>query len=411
MNIPDFELLNSSRTEPFFKKNYFEFWKYLNDNYLKTLKFKENAYWYLHNLTNYPKCKICGNPVTKFYNINVGYREYCSTKCSNSDKDKREKTIKTNIERYGGNAPACSKKVIEKTKQTNLKKYGVESANQLQKIKDKTRKTMYERYGGFGNASEVLREKYIKTNQERYGADNYASTEECRKKMQNTCIERYGVDSYSKTDDFKESIIKHNQEKYGVNSYTQSQEYKDKTLQTNLDKFGVSHYSKTQEYKDRVKQTSNKKYGVSNYSKTRFFLDKQYQTKKTNNTFNTSKIEEDFAKWLDDNGIKYIRQYRSDKYPFNCDFYFPDKDLYFEVQGSWVHGGHPYDENDENDLKKLNEWKDKNTGFYDNAIETWTNRDPLKRQIAKENNLNWHEIFSMNLIDLINYAQTNICIS
>ena len=33
---------------------------------------------------------------------------------------------------------------------------------------------------------------------------------------------------------------------------------------------------------------------------------------------------------------------------------------------------------------------------YKDAIKVWTIRDPLKRKIAKENNLNWLEFFSID---------------
>ena len=44
----------------------------------------------------------------------------------------------------------------------------------------------------------------------------------------------------------------------------------------------------------------------------------------------------------------------------------------------------------------LEQWKEKNTKFYDNAITTWTIRDINKRKIAKENNLNYIEFWNIN---------------
>ena len=40
-------------------------------------------------------------------------------------------------------------------------------------------------------------------------------------------------------------------------------------------------------------------------------------------------------------------------------------------------------------------WKNKNTNQYDEAINVWTVRDPLKRKTAKDNGLNWIEFFTM----------------
>ena len=45
---------------------------------------------------------------------------------SSMNPEIKAKTQKTMNERFGGNAPACSKQVIEKIKQTNLERYGAE---------------------------------------------------------------------------------------------------------------------------------------------------------------------------------------------------------------------------------------------------------------------------------------------
>lgn len=39
--------------------------------------------------------------------------------------------------------------------------------------------------------------------------------------------------------------------------------------------------------------------------------------------------------------------------------------------------------------------KAKKSKFYENAINVWTQRDVRKRNVAKENNLNWLEFFSL----------------
>ena len=102
------------------------------------------------------------------------------------------------------------------------------------------------------------------------------------------------------------------------------------------------------------------------------------------------------------NGLRIIiyyfeQQYCKDKrYPFLCDFYLPKYDLFIEIQGIWTHGGHPFNQYNEDDLRKLNLWKSKNTKYYKNAVNVWTQRDPLKRKTAKDNNLNYLEIFSID---------------
>ena len=130
---------------------------------------------------------------------------------------------------------------------------------------------------------------------------------------------------------------------------------------------------------------------------------KAYETKKHNGTFNTSKDEEKVYALLKDKFKSVYRNYKSIRYPFKVDFYLPDLDLYIEYQGNWTHGidKHtilgPYDEKNLRHKSILIHWKTKaeSSKFYKNAVNTWTKRDPLKRKIAKENNLNWIEFFDL----------------
>lgn len=47
---------------------------------------------------------------------------------------------------------------------------------------------------------------------------------------------------------------------------------------------------------------------------------------------------------------------------------------------------------------------------YEKAINIWTVKDVLKREIAKQNNLNYLEIFSIDLEKAINIFETYIVI-
>ena len=62
---------------------------------------------------------------------------------------------------------------------------------------------------------------------------------------------------------------------------------------------------------------------------------------------------------------------------------------------------HPFDENNDEDMKKLTIWRTKNTKFYNQAIYVWTDLDVRKRNIAKKNKLNYIELFSHNISELI----------
>lgn len=91
-----------------------------------------------------------------------------------------------------------------------------------------------------------------------------------------------------------------------------------------------------------------------------------------------------------------IKFNKDPRYPWHCDFYIKSLDLFIEINGIWTHGPHPFDENNQEDLKLLEKWKIKSkiSKFYKKAIDGWTIRDILKRKPVKENNLKYIEIFS-----------------
>ena len=96
--------------------------------------------------------------------------------------------------------------------------------------------------------------------------------------------------------------------------------------------------------------------------------------------------------------VQVYYQYTSELYPFACDFYIPSEDVYIEYQGSWTHGHRPFDESNEECLEQLELWKERarTSKYYQNAIQVWTKRDPIKRETAKKNNLNWIEFFTVD---------------
>lgn len=122
------------------------------------------------------------------------------------------------------------------------------------------------------------------------------------------------------------------------------------------------------------------------------------ETKRKNGTFNTSKPEQEILKKLKLKFKEVKYQYKSMEYPFECDFYIPMLKLYIEYQGMWVHGKKPYNKNDLECIENLIQWKEKinSSSFYKKAIKVWTVRDPLKRETARRNKLNWIEFFNIN---------------
>lgn len=388
MEIPEIEKLGGNFLgRLYIQKHYPDFYQYLLDTYqhIPIKKFSEYLYLYHHNMIDRPKCKCCDNKVD-YIDFTHGYRTYCSIKCQTNDPDIILKGLKKKEERYGKGNLSNNKKA----RQTKLERYGNQNYNNV----EKNMQTCLDKYGvEHPLQSSEIKKKVIKTCQERYGVSNPMQNKEISKKSLNNKIEKYGIDNISNQNKTKQTCL----ERYGVDNVYLIQEVKEKSKRTKLERYGDKYYSN----REKAKQTMIEKYGVENVIVLPEIQDKIYKTKKKRKTFVLSSIELQFKKWLDEHKIKYIYQYKNEKYPFICDFYFPDIDLYLEIQGNWVHGKHPYNEYNIDDCKLLQKWINKNTPYYIQAIQTWTISDPRKRQWAKDHNLNWKEVFTYKLDELL----------
>jgi hypothetical protein len=196
MNLDIFNLPDPSgkmSKESFLIKNHKEEYKfiinYCIDNDLFDVSFKEKVYLCLNKLSSVP---LCENPncfkMVKFRNSTLGYIKYCSIKCISSDpnikkiKEEKslekwgtktpaesniikEKIIKTNIAKYGGNSAMCSKDIQRKSKETLMKNWNVDSPSRSKEILEK-------RVESFKVNIEQYKESYKRTSLERYGVDH-----------------------------------------------------------------------------------------------------------------------------------------------------------------------------------------------------------------------------------------------
>ena len=270
-------------------------------------------------------CNVCQKP-TSFRNFHIGYSRFCSKKCIQNSEETKNKIQQTCLDRYNNKNVYASEYGKQKCRETWLENLGVENPFQSEKVKGKIKQTNLERYNSeYSFQSKEIKDKIKNTKEERYGDSNYNNIEKAKK----TNLERYGVDCVLK----REDVVK----------LKNSEEIKKK----------------------------------------------QYNTKKKNNSFNSSKPEKELETKLRKIFPDLKTQYESDVYPFHCDYYIPELDLYIEYNGTWTHGFHFFDKNNQEDLNKLEEWKSKNTKYYNSAIKTWTQRDILKLETAIKNHLNY----------------------
>lgn len=271
----------------------------------------------------------------------------------------------------------CNRKYLEEYFKVSIAKikqwfkiFGIKKDwNKVCECRNKTNLIKYGNSNPFGN--KYIQNKIRQTNLKKYGVENPNRLKQIRDKIETTCLKKYGYKTALMNKKIRAQIETTNFKKYGCKAPAQNTDVIIKTKKTNHQKYGMDWHTQTQKS-----------------------IIKIYKSKKLHNTFNTSKLEEQVYKLLIEKFKEVKRQYRSEKYPFNCDFYIPSKDLYIECNFHWAHGLKAY-EGTKEDLQKIEKWEDKNTKYYNKAIEVWTERDVRKRQTAKKNKLSWIEFFDM----------------
>lgn len=183
-------------------------------------------------------------------------------------------------------------------------------------------------------------------------------------KKRRTLLKKYGVEHPMAIKGSAEKLANTKLKKYGDSKYNNIEKCKE----TCIKKYGLDNIFRDSEY---IKKCTLKKLGVENAMQNPKIWNKAFQTKVKKGNVNTSKPEESlYLKLVEKFGASdIIRQYKSPKYPYNCDFYIKSLDLYIELQGTWMHGSEPYNPENLEHIKIVEFWKSKNTKFYNKAIE------------------------------------------
>ena len=167
-----------------------------------------------------------------------------------------------------------------------------------------------------------------------------------------------------------------------------------------LKKYGVENISQVKEIKEKKEKTFLRHFGTKNNYGRSSVVNNIFKRRKSNNTLNTSKSEEELYLYIKEKFPSVIRQYKDkERYPWHCDFYIPELDCFIEYNGFQGHGKHAYNPNSIEDKSIVEEWNKRyNNGehpLYKRMIEGWTIYDVNKRETAKRNNLNFYEFWSL----------------
>jgi hypothetical protein len=377
---------------------------------------KESVFRMKNHLDVCPKCPVCGKPLAYKGGLK-GYAETCGSKDCRYKKTQStlQKEHQSIIEAKMLTAPKCP--ICGKPRQLRSKNVFAPTCGDencwKQNAKDSLRQTMLDRYGVDNPAKlESVQEKIKATSLEKYGVDNPAKADSIKEKTKLTSLRKYGKTTPLLNDSIKEQTFTTMTSKYGVRYALQNEDSVCRLRNTSYDKFGADNFCRSAYYYEMLDSIIEKRnvtctylYGATNYTLSDEFKSripeinaKRYNTHKKNNSFNTSSIEQQLVTFFKENNIDFKYQYKSDNYPFACDFYFPQADLYVEIQGHWTHGKHPYDSTSKEDQEQLAIWESKSQdNFYRNAIKCWTVSDVNKRNLAKERGLNYLEVFSCSL--------------
>lgn len=210
----------------------------------------------------------------------------------------------------------------------------------------------------------------------------------------NRTREKYGVDNVMHLDEFKDKVKSTTLERYGVDNVAYLEETKQKRLSTNIKKYNAISYLSTEAGRNKVIATNMERYGVANVMQDEVIKDKAIQSRIDNGNGISSAGEERLYDMLTTRfGVHdVIRQYKSEVYPFRCDFYIPSRDLYIELNGHWSHNKRWFDADDLAHVAELN-------GAHQDKIDVWANRDVVKRNTARDNNLNYVVFWDWDIAD------------
>lgn len=254
-------------------------------------------------------------------------------------------------------------------------------------------------------ANRLRHENGVKTNIERYGVINPMQLDKYKKKVQESIVPAllpnetmmHALNRIYDKDFFTDEQLNAIAKKWSVLKDQRIDVFKSMIGQ--YLKYGVFHFTQTEDYIRKSIATNQERYGANNFMQSQAaeaikpaLVAKIDASKRAHHTYNTSKIEDQIYKFLCKHFGKddVVRQYRNEEvYPFACDFYIKSRDLYIEVNGTWTHNDCWYDPQNSAHVAEAKAYLNKGTSYYQRTYDTWTKKDPEKREYARKNNLNY----------------------
>lgn len=258
------------------------------------------VYCFLNDTT--PICEFSNTK--KFTWFSKGFA-YCGTRdvCACNSANSTAKSKKTNLDKFGAESYSQTAEYLEKTKATNLKKFGVEHASYSQEVRHRALATCISKYGTpFPSKLEEFKNKSKQTRLQRYGDENYNNHTKCTA----TVTSRYGVSNYAYVNKSQEQLaILHNKDNF-------CEFITGKTRQTAAITLSVDP------------NTINKYIDLYNCADLLLVT-------------NSSKWETLFSDLLSGLSVTFVQNTKKIIPPFELDFYLPDLNIAFELNGNYWH--------------------------------------------------------------------------
>lgn len=380
--------------------------KYLKSYIINTFKddynniednLKEILFRIKYDIEEVPKCPICGKRV-RFMGVD-GYSMTCSEKCHR--KLVKEKSKQTMLEHQNllkdinkdikqDNNITISKKYDDYVKKVMFAKNGTLWSNRIRYIVDGRIENKYiigkgwtTKHKSYPNIYNYLKYRYDDI------PDDIFSIREVILRI------KYNIEKRPICPHCKGPVSFIGKRKC---MYSDFCSYSCRSSEINI-KFwrnGIKDYRFGPEQLAKREKTCMEKYGVKSTLQLKFVQEQIYKTKQHNKTYSKSKQEDEtYFKLISLFGISdIIRQYKSEQYPFACDFYIKSIDTYIECNYHWTHGTHPFDINNKEDKLEYEKLLKGNDRKYSATLGVWCNSDVKKLEYAKKNKLNYLMFYS-----------------
>ena len=192
------------------------------------------------NFTHFSTCECCGKAVKSHFNkAGIAFDEYCSAECLS--KKKREKTIKTNLERYGVAAPSQSEAAKQKARDTSMKKFGAPNYLCTGPTRDLANASLREKYGVESNISQSkeIQEKIRERARQEYGVDHPNQRPEVIQAHKDGMVAKFGYESPQQVPEIRQKTVETVRRVYGVDNVMQSEEAKASMVRNSREANGV----------------------------------------------------------------------------------------------------------------------------------------------------------------------------